>query len=108
MKDTRYYNAALHSSAFNLPEFARSILEDGKDIRPIFGRDALVARNKPQKKVLLLGSGFVARPCAEYIVRDPSNHLTIGKFYIYKLLYIGVYLPSYSVSNIGKRTGSLC
>ena len=79
VKGTRYYNAALHSSAFNLPEFARSILEDGKDIRPCFGRDALIAQNKPQKKVLLLGSGFVARPCAEYIVRDPSNHLTIGK-----------------------------
>ena len=82
IKDTRYYNAALHSSAFNLPEFARSILEDGKDIRPSFGRAALVAQNKPQKKVLLLGSGFVARPCAEYIVRDPSNHLTIGKLYL--------------------------
>lgn len=83
VKDTRYYNAALHSSAFCLPEFARSILEDAKDIRPTFGRDALIAQNKPQKKVLLLGSGFVARPCAEHIVRDPSNHLTIGKLYNY-------------------------
>jgi len=79
VKNTRYYNAPLHGSAFNLPEFARSLLKEGKDIRPIFGREALIAQSKPQKKVLLLGSGFVARPCAEYIVRDPSNHLTIGQ-----------------------------
>jgi len=30
------------------------------------------------RKILLLGSGFVARPCAEYVVRDPSNELTIA------------------------------
>lgn len=82
VKDTKYYNAALHSSAFNLPEFARAILEENKVIQPKFGREALIAQNKPQKKVLLLGSGFVARPCAEYLVRDPSNHLTIGKLYL--------------------------
>lgn len=76
VKDTRYYNKALHSSAFNLPEFARSLLVEGKDIRPVFGREAKLV--KPEKKVLLLGSGFVARPCAEYVVRDPSNKLTIG------------------------------
>lgn len=76
---TRYYNKALHSSAFNLPEFARSYLEDGTDIRPKFGRELLkITQEKSEKKVLLLGSGFVARPCAEYIVRQPSNHLTIA------------------------------
>lgn len=78
VKDTRYYNKALHSSAFNLPEFARSLLVEGKDIRPVFGREAKLLQAKPEKKVLLLGSGFVARPCAEYIIRDPSNKLTIG------------------------------
>ncbi|KJA22445.1 hypothetical protein HYPSUDRAFT_41081 [Hypholoma sublateritium FD-334 SS-4] len=78
VKDTRYYNKALHSSAFNLPEFARSLLVEGKDIRPVFGRDAKLLQAKPEKKVLLLGSGFVARPCAEYVVRDPSNKLTIA------------------------------
>ena len=30
------------------------------------------------KKVLLLGSGAVARPCAQYVVRNPHNALTIG------------------------------
>ncbi|KDR71531.1 hypothetical protein GALMADRAFT_253864 [Galerina marginata CBS 339.88] len=79
VKDTRYYNKALHTSAFNLPEFARALLEDGKDIGPKFGRELLkITQNKPEKKILLLGSGFVARPCAEYIVRDPSNQLTIA------------------------------
>ncbi|KAJ7152636.1 saccharopine dehydrogenase [Mycena crocata] len=30
------------------------------------------------KKILLLGAGFVARPCAEYLERDPSNVLTVA------------------------------
>lgn len=79
---TRYYNEDIHRSAFVLPEFARTILDNGKDIRPIFGRAsaAVKAGEEGQKtrKVLLLGSGFVARPCAEYVVRDPTNELTIG------------------------------
>lgn len=78
-----YYNSALHSAAYVLPEFGRAILEDGKDLLPKFGRVAKAIQaqkeQKPVKKVLLLGSGFVARPCAEYVVRDPSNELTIGK-----------------------------
>ncbi|KAJ7432883.1 saccharopine dehydrogenase [Mycena galericulata] len=30
------------------------------------------------KKILLLGSGFVAGPCAEYLARDPANALTVA------------------------------
>lgn len=79
VKDTRYYNAQVHSAAFVLPEFGRSVIEDGKDISPKFGREAAAAAfNGQKKKILLLGSGFVARPCAEYIVRNPANELTIG------------------------------
>jgi spermidine synthase len=79
VKDTRYYNENLHVSAFTLPEFGRAMLEDGKDLQPKFGRAAAAALNvQKTRKILLLGSGFVARPCAEYIVRDPSNELTIG------------------------------
>lgn len=74
---TRYYNDKVHRASFVLPEFARALLEEGKDITPKFGR--AVASNKPAKKILLLGSGFVAKPAAEYIVRDNSNHLTVGK-----------------------------
>lgn len=82
VSDTRYYNQDIHRSAFILPEFARLYIAQGKDIRPIIGRDALALKAKSQgtktRKVLLLGSGFVARPCAEYIVRDPTNELTIA------------------------------
>jgi spermidine synthase / saccharopine dehydrogenase (NADP+, L-glutamate-forming) len=80
VQGTLYYNKAIHSAAFVLPEFAQKMLDTGSNILPKFGRVAAAeaAASKPKRKVLLLGSGFVARPCAEYIVRDPSNTLTIG------------------------------
>jgi spermidine synthase len=80
VENTRYYNQSIHTSAFNLPEFVRVMLEEGQDISPKFGRAAaaLAVQGKETKKVLLLGSGFVARPCAEYVIRDPLNELTIG------------------------------
>lgn len=81
---TRYYNRAVHSAAFVLPEFGRAMLEEDKDVRPLFGRAAkeaeFKASGKKTNKILLLGSGFVALPCAEYLVRDPANELTVGKF----------------------------
>jgi hypothetical protein len=83
VEGTRYWSKEVHKSAFTLPEFARAYLEEGKDLRPKFGRELLkIQQNKQTKKVLLLGSGFVARPCAEYIVRDPSNELTVGELHI--------------------------
>ncbi|RCI06831.1 hypothetical protein CU098_013936, partial [Rhizopus stolonifer] len=30
------------------------------------------------KKILLLGSGFVAAPCVEYLARKPENKITIA------------------------------
>lgn len=77
---TRYYNKTIHSAAFDLPEFGRAILEEGKDILPKFGRAArlIEVTNKPRKRILLLGSGFVARPCLEYLVRNPSNEITVA------------------------------
>jgi spermidine synthase len=82
VKGTRYYNQDVHRAAFVLPEFARVYLTQGKDIRPKFGRAAkaveVEAAGGKKKKILLLGSGFVARPCAEYIVRNPQNKLTVG------------------------------
>jgi len=81
--NTRYYNKDIHRSAFVLPEFAKLLLDEGKDIRPLFGRAASAAEVEnscaSKKKILLLGSGFVARPCVEYIVKNPTNLLTIGK-----------------------------
>ena len=78
--NTRYYNSNVHKAAFVLPEFGRALIEENKNLLPPVGRAAraLAEPKKPKKKVLLLGSGFVARPAAEYIIRDPSNDLTIG------------------------------
>jgi saccharopine dehydrogenase (NADP+, L-glutamate forming) len=30
------------------------------------------------RKILLLGSGFVAAPCVEYLARKPENKITIA------------------------------
>ena len=77
VRGTRYYNAEVHKAAFILPEFGRALLKEGKDVRPKFGANAFTGT--PSKKVLLLGSGAVARPCAEYVVRNPDNALIIGE-----------------------------
>ncbi|KAE9404950.1 saccharopine dehydrogenase [Gymnopus androsaceus JB14] len=73
---TRYWNPDVHRAAFVLPEFGRTFLEQGNNILPSFG--AMQGEGQQRKKILLLGSGFVARPCAEYIVRNPQNELTIA------------------------------
>ena len=31
------------------------------------------------RKILVLGSGMVARPCVEYLLRDSKNQITIGE-----------------------------
>ncbi len=33
----------------------------------------------PQKKILVLGSGLVAKPCVDYLLRDANNELTVGE-----------------------------
>ncbi|KIK63858.1 hypothetical protein GYMLUDRAFT_40939 [Collybiopsis luxurians FD-317 M1] len=75
---TRYWNSDVHRSAFVLPEFGRAVLEEDKDVRPQFGPSVGLKEGQQKKKILLLGSGYVARPCAEYIVRNSANELTIG------------------------------
>jgi hypothetical protein len=34
--------------------------------------------NVNSRKILLLGSGFVAKPTLDYLARDPKNHITVG------------------------------
>lgn len=67
----KYYNKDVHRAAFTLPEFGRVMLEEGRDIRPVVGDEARAVLEEKEKgekkKILLLGSGFVARPCAEYV-----------------------------------------
>lgn len=101
VKGTKYYNKELHAAAFKLPEFARAYLEEGEDLRPRFGRELLkTTQKKAEKKILLLGSGFVARPCAEYLVRDPANHLTIACRTLKSAEALGHNLPNTSAISL--------
>ncbi|KAI4518192.1 spermine synthase [Schizophyllum commune Loenen D] len=99
---TAYYNADVHKAAFVLPEFARSVLDGGPDVLPKFGREAKAAlvAGQPKRKVLLLGSGFVALPCAEYITRDPRNALTIACRTLPKAQKLAAGLPAGSTTAI--------
>ncbi|ODO11038.1 spermidine synthase [Cryptococcus amylolentus CBS 6273] len=75
--NTRYYNSEVHKAAFTIPEFGRAMLEDGVNVLPKFSgvRPGTVPTTK--KKVLLLGSGLVAGPAADYIARH-GHELTVA------------------------------
>lgn len=77
----RYYNDQVHSASFILPEFAREVVEDGKPAPgPVIATGDGTARTKREhKKILLLGSGYVAQPFAEYILRYPEYDVTVGE-----------------------------
>ncbi|KAJ8296733.1 Saccharopine dehydrogenase [NADP(+), L-glutamate-forming] [Rhodotorula toruloides] len=66
----RYWSKAIHRQAFTLPAFAQAVVD--KSLKP-----AAPANAQP-KKVLLLGSGFVAQPAAEYVLRRAENSLVVG------------------------------
>ncbi|TFK17003.1 hypothetical protein FA15DRAFT_698599 [Coprinopsis marcescibilis] len=51
----RYYNRAIHSAPFVLPELTEA-MEEGKGIRPVFERALKGMINNPTKKILLLGT----------------------------------------------------
>ncbi|KAG8706312.1 hypothetical protein FRC09_002478 [Ceratobasidium sp. 395] len=76
LEGCRYWNPDVHRAAFILPEFGRAMLKEGKDLLPHLG--PVLESGAKERKILLLGSGYVARPAAEYILRDPRNHLTIA------------------------------
>jgi hypothetical protein len=99
---TKYYNESVHKAAFVLPEFARSWLRERKDIQPALGRAATT--DTPVKKILLLGSGYVARPCAEYLVRDPANVLTVGE--LCDIVPLGHSLKCFSLSHTRQGPGT--
>ncbi len=33
------------------------------------------------KQILLLGAGYVAGPCLDYLLRREDNHVTVGQFH---------------------------
>ena len=74
--NTKYYNSDVHRGSFlALPEFGRAMLEDGHNVLP-----KLAPRAEPQtskKKVLILGSGMVAGPAADYITAH-NHEITVA------------------------------
>ncbi|KAK4700898.1 spermidine synthase / saccharopine dehydrogenase (NADP+, L-glutamate-forming), partial [Phenoliferia sp. Uapishka_3] len=71
VENVRYWNKDVHRAAFTLPTFAQTVVDASK-------KPAAVKASGSPKKVLLLGSGFVAQPTADYILRRAENSLTIG------------------------------
>ncbi|PWN87413.1 hypothetical protein FA10DRAFT_269364 [Acaromyces ingoldii] len=79
--DCRYYNEEVHKAAFTLPEFARQVVEEGKPAPgPVIatGEGLIEKKKREAKKILLLGSGYVAGPFAEYMLRYPEYQLTVA------------------------------
>ncbi|CAO1621531.1 unnamed protein product [Parajaminaea phylloscopi] len=78
--DCRYWSPQVHTSAFSLPEFARRAIIDGEPAPgPVVasGEGANTTdKLQGEKKVLLLGTGYVAKPFADYITRSANIHLT--------------------------------
>lgn len=68
----RYYNEEVHRASFVLPTFAQTVVDASR------GTSSLAKSSAAPKKILLLGSGFVAQPAADYILRRAENNLTIG------------------------------
>lgn len=78
----KYYNSNVHRAAFVLPEFGRAMVEDGNLIQEDFagvrpGMEKERSTGAESKRVLVLGSGFVAAPAVEYIVKK-GYQLTVG------------------------------
>jgi spermidine synthase len=78
----KYYNSNVHRAAFVLPEFGRAMVEDGNLIQEDFagvrpGMEKESNGSNKDKRVLVLGSGFVAAPAVEYIVKK-GYQLTVG------------------------------
>ena len=100
---TRYYNADVHRAAFVMPEFGRVMLDEGRNILPVLERKA----EGETRRVLLLGSGYVARPAAEYILRDPRNELTIGESLIVPSTCVNAMLVQPAGHSLLQRTWPL-
>lgn len=79
--DCHYWSPKVHTSAYTLPEFARRAIEDGAPAPgPVVatGDAADVTTKREAKKILLLGSGYVARPFADYVTRYKEFSLTVS------------------------------
>ncbi len=93
--DCKYYNDRVHKAAFVLPEFARRVIEDGAPPPgPVIATgDGETGAKRDAKKILLLGSGYVARPFAEYILRYNEYELTVASAHLENAQRMSVALP---------------
>ncbi|WFD43100.1 saccharopine dehydrogenase (NADP+, L-glutamate-forming) [Malassezia psittaci] len=79
--DCHYYNQNVHRASFTLPEFTRRVIEDGAPAPgPVVATGDGSSSNKKlsPKKILLLGSGYVAGPALEYLLRTPEFSVTVA------------------------------
>ncbi|KAL4402956.1 saccharopine dehydrogenase (NADP+, L-glutamate-forming) [Malassezia pachydermatis] len=77
----RYYNNDIHRASFVMPEFAHRVVIGGEPAPgPVIATGTGEAQSTPRapKKVLVLGSGYVAGPAIEYLLRYPEYEVTIG------------------------------
>ncbi|WFD36585.1 saccharopine dehydrogenase (NADP+, L-glutamate-forming) [Malassezia cuniculi] len=77
----RYYSNDVHRASFVLPEFARAVIAGeqpapGPVVASGIPEEADVKRDP--KRILVLGSGYVARPVVEYLARYPEYRVTVA------------------------------
>lgn len=75
-----YYNSQTHVASFVLPEFSRRVIHDGAQApgAVVATGDGSAKVKRDTKNVLLLGSGYVAQPFADYILRYPEYNVTVA------------------------------
>lgn len=109
--DCRYWSPKVHTSAFTLPEFARKVIEDGAPAPgPVIatGEGEGTATKRDAKKILLLGSGYVARPFAEYVTRYSEFSLTVASSKIENAEKLSAGLPRTTAASVDvNNTSSL-
>lgn len=76
----RYYSNEIHRASFALPAFAERVVTGGEAAPPPVVATGTGEQRAPldAKKILVLGSGYVAGPAIEYLLRVPEFEVTIG------------------------------
>lgn len=76
VEGTRYYYEESHAVAFALPEFASAMFEGGEGCQA--AADSDTSTRAKEAESITPRAGFVAKPAAGYIARDPKNETTVG------------------------------
>ena len=74
-----------HKSLFSLPSTRPHLFISRFTIRRAFPtrrpRSSVYFPIMSNTCILILGSGLVAPPCVEYLLRNEKNHITVGKYF---------------------------